>query len=368
MSSYPSQPSTSNWEGAAAAGQSASHSQPAKLPLPSQLIRQPQSLNDDKRPMYIFGKYSLEPDTVIPKREREPTGHTIADIVSTVEEDGRTYHGYMAGEYSLPNDGEEQDRQDFQHTLYSILLDGKLATAPVNSPRHVLDIGTGTGIWALEYAEANPDSHVIGTDLSLIQPPPRTSNCEFILENSETEDWIFPYLFDYVHLRSMGPCFNDLQTVIQKAFNHMAPGGWIEFLDGLWQPQSADGTMENTALDKWFKFVVIGAAKSGRDMIKAKFFKQHLEAAGFINVVEHIIPSPFSPWPKDRKLKKSGAFAGTALITAVDSYRKVLGFAGVPPAEIEDLTEAAKKDILNLNIHGYMLVYNVYGQKPPAVQ
>jgi tRNA G46 methylase TrmB len=36
--------------------------------------------------------------------------------------------------------------------------------------QQVLDIGTGTGIWAIDYADAHPDSTVIGVDLSPIQP------------------------------------------------------------------------------------------------------------------------------------------------------------------------------------------------------
>ena len=71
-----------------------------------------------------------------------------------------------ATEYELPNDGEEQDRQDFQHMLCLLMLEGKLGEAPIaDSPRHVLDIGTGTGIWAIEFAERYPDSMVVGTDL-----------------------------------------------------------------------------------------------------------------------------------------------------------------------------------------------------------
>ena len=71
----------------------------------------------------------------------------------------------------MPNDGEEQDRQDFQHALVSIVLDNRLACAPIVSPRHVLDIGTGTGIWAIEFAEQNPDSFVVGTDLRCVYIP-----------------------------------------------------------------------------------------------------------------------------------------------------------------------------------------------------
>lgn len=33
-----------------------------------------------------------------------------------------------------------------------------------------LDIGTGTGIWAIDFADEHPETTVIGTDLSPIQP------------------------------------------------------------------------------------------------------------------------------------------------------------------------------------------------------
>lgn len=67
-------------------------------------------------------------------------------------------------------------------------MDERLFLAPLASPQHVLDIATGTGIWAIEFgnlcypcskldhkltcrtAQENPGSSVLGTDLSPIQP------------------------------------------------------------------------------------------------------------------------------------------------------------------------------------------------------
>lgn len=51
------------------------------------------------------------------------------------------------------------------------MLDGELLTAPIpKDPQMILDIGTGTGIWAIDAGEKYPSAKVIGTDLSPIQP------------------------------------------------------------------------------------------------------------------------------------------------------------------------------------------------------
>lgn len=60
----------------------------------------------------------------------------------------------------------------------------------------------GTAVWAVEYAEERPESQVFGSDLSLIQPLYVPPNCQFVREDSE-EEWVFPFSFDYIHLRLM---------------------------------------------------------------------------------------------------------------------------------------------------------------------
>lgn len=51
-------------------------------------------------------------------------------------------------------------------------MDGALTWAPVHDMQlsNVLDIGTGTGAWAVDFAEAHPESRVFGTDLRRIRP------------------------------------------------------------------------------------------------------------------------------------------------------------------------------------------------------
>ena len=75
----------------------------------------------------------------IPRRE-------YARLYPTVS--GRLQANPGSAGYLFPNDEQEQDRQDMVHELTRLTMDCKLFFAPVK-PKRVLDIGTGTGSWAL---------------------------------------------------------------------------------------------------------------------------------------------------------------------------------------------------------------------------
>ncbi len=96
-----------------------------------------------------------------------------SSIYNYRREYGRTYHAYKEGEYWGPNDEQAQDNMDVGNHLYTLLMHGKIFKAPLTKekpPRRVLDVGTGTGIWAIDFADEFPTSEVIGVDLSPIQP------------------------------------------------------------------------------------------------------------------------------------------------------------------------------------------------------
>ena len=64
----------------------------------------------------------------------------------------------------------ELDRLDLNHHIMMLLCDNHLHLAPLVEPERVLDIGTGTGIWAIQMGDRYPKCTIIGTDLSPIQP------------------------------------------------------------------------------------------------------------------------------------------------------------------------------------------------------
>jgi hypothetical protein len=103
-------------------------------------------------------------------------------------ENGRRYHAYAEGKYYFPNDEKEMERQDIEHQMTLLLMDGQLYICPLQeNPSRILDLGTGTGIWAIDMADKFPDCEVIGTDLSPIQPAYVPPNCKFYVDNYEDE-------------------------------------------------------------------------------------------------------------------------------------------------------------------------------------
>jgi hypothetical protein len=76
-------------------------------------------------------------------------------------ENGRRYHAYREGRYLMPNDEKESDRLDLYHALMGKVLGGSLYLAPIgNSPQRVIDLCTGTGIWANDFADQFPSAEV----------------------------------------------------------------------------------------------------------------------------------------------------------------------------------------------------------------
>lgn len=133
-------------------------------------------------------------------------------------------------------------------------------------------------------AERYPDSTIIGTDLSAIQPDRGLSNCTFQKDDAEAE-WVFRadgkpdgILFDYVHLRLVMSCFDDTQLVMRHAFNNMNPGGWIEFQDMI--IESSHRRNLNSPLARWWDDCARGARAIGRDNEKPLQYTTWLKEVG----------------------------------------------------------------------------------------
>lgn len=66
-----------------------------------------------------------------------------------------TFGGGEKKGYLLPNDEKEQEHMNIISHLFRLILGGRLFLAPLPQDiKRILDIGTGTGDWAIDMGES----------------------------------------------------------------------------------------------------------------------------------------------------------------------------------------------------------------------
>lgn len=205
--------------------------------------------------------------------------------------------------------------------MYNLTLDRKLHLAPLQSPHNILDLGTGTGIWAIDMADAYPTAHVLGTDLSPIQPDFIPPNCEFEIDDA-TLEWTFPENhFDFIHLREMFGSIGDWDQLFAQAFRHTKPGGWIEIVEHSVEPACDDGTMRpGHFYEEWGRTVVACGERLGKSFRIWEEAKGHMERAGFESVTEVRYKWPMNGWSSDPKHKDIGRWNQLRLHDGVEGF------------------------------------------------
>lgn len=280
-----------------------------------------------------------------------------SSIFDFVEEHGRTWHRYKEGKYFMPNDLSEQERLELQHAI-SLRLLGALYLAPVAQPHRVLDLGTGTGIWAIDFAHAHPAADVLGTDLSPIQPEYVPPNCRFEVDDAEDE-WVFSYPFDFIHSRYMSGSFGDFPALFATCYQHLTPGGWIEFQDYVVKLRAVDDSLRGTALERWNDLVIEGVRRMGKNANACLQYKAQMRAAGFVDVREERMALPGNPWAKGEEQKMLGTMQMENILDGLHGFSIGLftKMMGMSTHEVEVLLVDVRKDLRNTKIHFYYLVY-----------
>ncbi|KAH7156192.1 S-adenosyl-L-methionine-dependent methyltransferase [Dactylonectria macrodidyma] len=258
-------------------------------------------------------------------------------------EHGRRYHSYKSGRYPLPNDIGEQEREETAHALMLQLMDGKLFLSDIgDAPQKILDIGTGTGTWAIDVADLYPSASVVGTDLSPIQPRWMPINARMFVEDCEDPEWMHGCGFDLVHLRGVAGVLLDLDAVVANAYCNIINGGWIELQEFDPLVLCDDGTMEEGDKD----------------------LRRTLEHAGFKRIQVVTKQVPISAWSSDKKLKTVGSLMKANILEALDGFAaKPLVALGMSVKERRDLVADVLESLDDDRVHRYINCHFCYGQK-----
>ncbi|KAH6983717.1 S-adenosyl-L-methionine-dependent methyltransferase [Ilyonectria destructans] len=295
-----------------------------------------------------------------------------SSIIQYRKENGRTYHAYKDGKYNLPNDDLENERLDLQHHLFFLTYADKLGLAPPNEAdskvRRVLDLGTGTGIWAMDFGDEHPESEVTGVDLSPIQPSFVPPNVRFIIDDID-EEWSYSEPFDYIHSRMMNFSVVDWTSYLHKIYDNLTPGGYVEIQEIDINMTSDDGSLsENHPLFKWRNLLKDASVKLSRPYANFDVITKAMTEAGFTNLVDSRFKWPTNRWPKDKKYKELGMWNNENTNAALEAlslapFTRAFGWGR---EEVTVLLADVRKDLNDPKVHAYWPICSIYAKKPEA--
>ena len=257
---------------------------------------------------------------------------------------------------------------DLAHHLFTLTFDGKLGLAPIPPDlSSALDVGTGTGLWAIDFADQYPSASVIGTDLSPIQPHWLPPNLRFEVDDCEAE-WTFGEgRFDYIHVRSLFGAICDWPRFYAQAMRALKPGGYLEHAEFAPGAGSDDGTVnENNAAGNWQNEAIESAKVTGRTFEIMYRMCGLVREAGYQDVVEKKYKWPLGPWPKDKKLKELGWWAQRHVDAGLENWclallTRVFGWSY---SQVMEHVAKVRANLWDKKIHAWHEMRVVYGRKP----
>ncbi|PGH18222.1 hypothetical protein AJ79_00560 [Helicocarpus griseus UAMH5409] len=293
--------------------------------------------------------------------------HIIEDIL---ENDRR----YCNETYFMPNDEAEQTRLTIEHQIYLIIYDSQpTKTSLPKTTSRILDIGTGTGDWAIGMGETYPDAEILSIDISVFDSDPGSiapPNVFFQIDDAEQGEWTCQQPFDFIHIRGLSGGIADWPALYKQAFARLEPGGSIEvadadFTSGLLNARNAPA---NSYLS-----IYISAIRSAADVAGYPRDMDHLRipvlaAAGFEQIRSYDIEVPIGTWhEEDARGSTLGKMVLIVLLEGLEagSLRLLTKYVGWTPEDVKDLCDKVKMEIVMGGAEGAMGVIRVVTGKKP---
>lgn len=132
--------------------------------------------------------------------------------------------------------------RDKQHIAFVIGMGGLVPCPDIveaclqpspGTTRRILDLGCGTGIWAIEMAKLYPHASVVGVDLAPAPVDKSTlpSNCRFEVDDVNLGLQHFHGQYDVVHARLISSGLKSYRKMMDDAEKCLKPGGVVIFID-----------------------------------------------------------------------------------------------------------------------------------------
>lgn len=282
---------------------------------------------------------------------------------------GRRY--FAQSPYLLPCDESEFTRQDFEHHLLRQALRGNVL-APVNQPRMILDVGMGTGRWALEVTAQFPAASIVGVDLVPSPGIERTSqdavsrtwatpplelppNFSFVTGNILGRLPFADGVFDYAHMRFLSAAIplGGWRHVMHELMRVTRRGGWIEIVDTSWTPLNG-----GPATEQVFYWARIAGMMQEINLQLAAWLGNIFLDSGLANV-----SAPKPQLPMGRGGGRIGSMVAANAIAVAEALQPwVVGYGIAAAAEFARALAAARAEMMEGNVCMYP-IYVTYGQR-----
>jgi SAM-dependent methyltransferase len=295
---------------------------------------------------------------------------SVASSIFDYEERySRSYHAFRRGKYPIPNDMIEQERMRLHHESIRTLL-GKYWLSPCQ-PTKILDIGTGTGLWAMEIAELLPDAQVIGVDLSPIQPPLVPQNLYFEIMDAQEYWYGFDEKFNFIHTQFMnGMSIRAWRPFYKQARMSLLPGGWIENHEVGFSCLCEDGEVPpEHAFLRWTNLWNNGLEKLGMTgRCDETGMEDWLREEGFVNVTVRSYRMPIGAWSTDNDHKKAGSLFLEGLLNDISglSLKPFLDGLQWSRTELEILLWKVRREFEKCQHRLYMPLYVISVPQIPS--
>ncbi|KAF5256459.1 hypothetical protein FOXYS1_13064, partial [Fusarium oxysporum] len=234
----------------------------------------------------------------------------------------------------------------------------------------ILDIGTGTGIWAINVADEYPSANVIATDITPTQPSFAPPNVEFQIDDAQLE-WTFePESFDFIHIRYLQGTIGDWDRLYGQMYKALKPGGWFQHIEPDLQMLSQNPEIkvdDEHIFTRWAKvFTQVGETIGCTFDFSNGKLSTLAKDAGFVSVTPQTHKIPIGRWPKDKKKKELGTFVGLSFSQALDGFVKLplCEILKWSPKEMQLFAAEMRKILMNPKTQAFGHVFSVYGQKP----
>lgn len=305
------------------------------------------------------------------------------------EVDGRRFSN-QSSTYILPADHIEFVRLDKQHAAHLIglgclypcpdLVEKILAPGP-GITKEILDLGCGTGIWALSMARQFPHARVTGVDMSPTplpedQLPP---NIEFEVDDINLGLEHFAGRFDLVHLRCTASGIQDYTQAITYAARCLKPGGMLLSIEidtqicaedmittqKIATPNQQDGSwLARFLYEMKYAFQATGLDTTTLCKILDRGLWNH---PLLVNYGSGTMFNPIGPWvkspePEERqRLEFAGILMRQNLKSAVQAFHTLFRKARIPEASIDELTTKTIKELDSLEVHMWIRTWFSWG-------